>query len=286
MNQEDIKFDLLKGAADSDCIKILDTFEELFKEQSFDIKITINPIYVLIKNGFDDYAISIIEEIEKRNINEKYHQELNLLKKYIKSKSDYKYLTEEQQEMYQLKMNEGRRLFKNQKYPRAITIFREGYDMTKNTEFLYYLGKTFYKLNDYVTAKRFLTRYFNEGFYKIDKANLYLLSMDFKTNPKIYNKSYNDFKRNCNMLKDVTGECIDSKLYIVGKQKQKIKEDVKETINIEAELRNLYQSGKIKEADIILNELINKDNKTIEEKTAINHTMENKKLYLKKAKWV
>ena len=113
--------------------------------------------------------------------------------KYLETKSNdlkiYKNLDDLKKEQINNYINLGRKLNHNELYNDALNIYNEAYNKTNYNLFFYYIGKMYYKLNDYTASERFLKYYNSVGVLKYNKSRLYLIKIYQKK--KQFNKRIN-----------------------------------------------------------------------------------------------
>ncbi len=198
-------------------------------------------------------------------------------------------LPEEKQKAYNDNYRAAKKALKNKDYTDAFTCFLHGYQATGSITFIYYMGKTLYKAKNYTGTLKYLLNYVSQGGTKYEKACLYLanaysyLGKDKKKQK--YGEETEFINRQLNKKFKVY-ECCPKEKPSVGDQdfaflfeEEVLDSNYQEEFSI---IRNLYGSGKVKEADKMLNEL---NHSTEVDKEKVKQLRKNRTLYINKNKY-
>lgn len=128
-------------------------------------------IAMLFSNQNTELAEKIINEVE----DDKFPEEINIVKCAIKSQNKYDKLTDAQKVAYNEAIEYGRYALSIGELEEAYDIFSMGLYITKHPIFDYYIAKSLYKKGHYNDAEKYFLAYKNYGGgEKTTKMMLYL----------------------------------------------------------------------------------------------------------------
>lgn len=102
----------------------------------------------------------------------------NILVKYLHNKIREERqnveISEEEKTIRDEYLDAGRNYLKSKQYEEALKTFKKAYSDTNNSIFLYYLGKTYFRMNKMTLATEYFFNYIDNGYENFVKANFYL----------------------------------------------------------------------------------------------------------------
>lgn len=111
-------------------------------------------------------------------IKEKTNLTDNILVKYLHNKirEERQNLTmsDEEKAINDKYLDVGRNYFKSKQYEEALRTFKTAYHDTNNSIFLYYLGKTYFRMSNMTLSYKYFTSYIDMGYENFTKACFYL----------------------------------------------------------------------------------------------------------------
>lgn len=190
-------------------------------------------------------------------------------------------LPEEKKKIYDDSYEMGKLALKEEKYSEALKYFKQGYQETGSITFIYYMGKTLYKAESYSESLNCLLGYIEYGGTKYEKACLYI-SIDYLR--------VGDSKNRYKYLNETAfiNNQLNRRFQVYHKKHQNQKESfttIFENNNCSERLslvENLYKTGRIKEADKMLNNLTCS---TEADRNKVKQLRNNRKLYVVKNKF-
>ncbi len=129
-------------------------------------------LFVLAKNGYGKEVLELLKQIKL--ITKVEIEFIKVIENAIVNQKKSSLLTEEQQIYSKEAQKQGRFALVKQDFKKALAIYEDAFKNTKEPLYLYYIGKTYYKLNDLKNAEKYLNAYQKVGEEKLSKANLYL----------------------------------------------------------------------------------------------------------------
>ncbi|MBE6157285.1 MAG: hypothetical protein E7160_00605 [Firmicutes bacterium] len=248
-------------------------------------------------NALIEYDHNTAERIIN-NIEEPKTKTAVILNSYLRNKLEekkkYISLSDEEKDIYNGCIEKGRDALNNKDYELALDYYKTGLIMTNHPIFYYYIGKAYYKdLRNY-DAYETLLKYDEKSGEKYSKCNLYLFILETKFGKLVRaDRRMNE----ANTLNDILDSKKIKSLNNIKNQlksnKEKLhKKELKMEDYYEYEIvdklkliKGLYETGNIKLADKLMNELEREKNKTKEEKRLIQSERNNKRLYMRKSKF-
>lgn len=263
--------------------------ELLYKVSRIDIrnpKLIIKSLYVLISNGYIEDATKLLEAID---IPKSYKEQVKMLKLGIIEQTHINNLSDEEKDVYNEAVLKGREVYHSNKLEEAFDYYTWGLLVTRAPIFYYYIGKILYKLGRFKEAREYFENYIIRGVIKIDKAYLYLSKIAEKYGKK---KKSVDYSKYVGYANDVLNKIFDfNSIYETSDDFDSVKEIASKRIyvsenyftNPKYDLMREYMEyiklGKITEADELKNSIINKEDKSEDDKLLLRMIERNKTLF-------
>jgi len=161
----------------------------------------------LINNSYFNEAGEILEELKKYNSSFLYKTEIKYLEKKINENKFLSSLNEEETKKYNVIKKEAKEALNSEDFATALNYYEAGLYIYETPEFIYYIGKTYFKYALYLKkqeleyqeyleiALSYLKQYLNKGANKYDKCVLYI-SLSYGMQKKYF--------KNKNELLDIT----------------------------------------------------------------------------------
>ncbi len=134
-------------------------------------------LYLLIQNGYVEEAEEILGKVKLIKKDEQ--TILQVVRNAIRNKTSYGNMSMQKKEDYEYALHYGKMYLQNMDFTNAYVWFEKGFDRTKQPVFLYYLGKTLYKMKKYKRAKPYFLQYVQMGDEKLSKTYLYLREIEY-----------------------------------------------------------------------------------------------------------
>lgn len=236
-------------------------------------------IMILVENGLIKEAVDLYN---RTNLDKRNKTIDRFLKNATNEENIYDELAKDIEEEYKNALYRIRKYIALENYEAALDLASEYYYITGAPLFLYYMAKSYYKLNYYDGAIKTLMLYIESGSIKFRESFELLVECYEKLRvfpvkiPKKYCKYYNSFIAYTGSVK----KSISTKVNNTGEI------DVFHIIEhpLYKELENLYLRGYTKQAD---KKIVDLENQTItpEEKDVLKLIRNNKKMLIRKSKF-
>ena len=169
--------------------------------------------------------------------------ELLYLNKKINEELVFNNLDENSQLEILYYIEKGRTCLENYDFINSLNYFETGLYKTNNNIFNYYIGKVYYKINDYKKAFQYLKEYSIKGAKKYTKAKIYMWAM--------YRQKYqfneaNKLVTEIAKINELEGNCFNYKT-LISYDLHKIYED-----KFDMKPKRLLKKIKIREEDFLI----------------------------------
>ena len=206
---------------------------------------------------------------------------LNEHKKYLE-------LPEDKKEIYSDCIAKGHNAIHKKLYNIALDYYETGLKETNHPVFNYYIGKAYYKQKKNEEAYKYLLKYEETSGDKYSKSNLYLFLIEKN---KGYYAQAEERRKQANIVNGI----LNSKKIqaLKGIEQESIKQEelrienyyeytIADKLKI---IKHLYENNNVKLADKLMQELEKIKEKTKLEKKMIQTEKNNKKVYIRRAKF-
>lgn len=287
--QDEIKKRYIQlGAAvyNHDVDKILELLNFLKNYFIQDEQTVVKALFILVSNNYLDDAVDVIEAF---TFSKGSKEKLKILKRIINEKLFITTLSDEQVSVYDEAIKRGHDLYQSGDNVGAYDVYSWGSYVTAAPIFLYYIGKMLYKMNRFREARDYLLEYIEVGGLKIDKACLYLAKIYEKYGKKKEAVKYANRVNLYNMILGTDFPVFESPFqeeYDARKARAQRKNRINEsffdneyTARVQ-EFRDLFSKGSIEQAEAMIAELEQKEDKTKEDRIVLSIVRKNKTLYV------
>ena len=151
-------------------------------------------------------AKDFLKKIIEKNTNNKSLNKIEYIKNKIQNKEQYNKYTEQDRELINYYINSAKEYIEQENYEYALYTYEAGLYITKNNIFNYYIGKTYYKLENYKISNKYLLKYNEKGTEKLEKSTLYICMINSIFNNKKNNKKILDNLKQLSYLEDFSFE--------------------------------------------------------------------------------
>ncbi len=161
-------------------------------------------IVFLIQRGYIEEAKNLLNKaISNEN---KSTKKIKFIKKLLEEKENYMLKSDQEREQIEEYKRLGRINYKTRKLNNALDKYKSGLDATGENVFNYYIGKIYFKMDDFNHAEEYLIKYKeNNGADKYLKSILYRTSIKLKKhNYKKYNKLLKEFNEIASIYYGIT----------------------------------------------------------------------------------
>ncbi len=128
---------------------------------------------LLIEHGYLEYAKKALKEMQNSAFSHDKIKHQFLFNK-INQLQYYSMMSEEEKYRFEALLRQGSQAYQEKDLPLAYDYYEAGKYLFDNVIFDYYLGKIDYKIHDYKQALFHLKKFIREGYWRYEKACLYL----------------------------------------------------------------------------------------------------------------
>ena len=257
----------------------------------------------MIKLGNVELASNILNTLPNMEIFAAYSIELDYLNNLLNEKIAYLGLGDERKQLFIDLKTQGSKLYHAKRYKDAFKLYEKAYEITGLNIFEYYLGKCLFRMKRLEYAEEYFLRYLEHGGEKKEKTLLFLIGIG-----KIRNDEYGNYLEEMNRInlsfnrsfkyqnKEENGKYSDNSensrksTFTVSdfNDDSTVKLDIENYYNYGVDgklkiIRELYRTGKVDAANLLLDEL--KKTCPSKDKEKVLQMVRNKKLYEAQAKF-
>lgn len=154
--------------------RMVEIINELPKINIKELKLYYSSLYLLIRNGYYRELENVLSNLEVTKDNKII---LSALRKAVLERIEYEKLSDIQKENCSIARKLGKKHYKAYDIETAYDLYLYGLYTTEYSVFYYYIGKMFFKKENYRDAKKYLEKYASLGTEKLGKAYVYLAAI-------------------------------------------------------------------------------------------------------------
>ncbi len=278
----------------------VDTVKDSYVDEKLTLGSLLDYIDILISTNFSK-ACNLFSAVEDYL---PVDDRIKLVKGKINEKLLLANLDDENKDIYNRCLKNGRELCLKYNFNDALENFMMGFNITEHPIFKYYIGKAYFKAHNYDMACKYFESYIDDGGAKLNKAYFYMSVISAKSNDKHnmvkYNSKIKELSMTFNSEKEFKCPSYNFKsnsLYFQKKRtSQKLKQQNIKFVNLDditekiiglpfdeklKITRSYYEQGQIAVGDRLIKELETLTANNPKDRSKVNKEKGKRMIYLK-----